>query len=289
MRAKLKLVDSDPQHSFTCFVREEKNFPFEWHHHPEYELVLVESGHGSRFIGDNIARYGPGDLVLLGPDLPQTWQSEEGAKEGGKAGANRAVVIQFHPDSPMGLIVAKAPELAAARRMLARARLGLHFPKVRGLKPVLEKISTLPALPPLARLCALCEVLALLAERPAQAISSGPVTVLGTDAAGVLDRVLRHVQSHVAGDLQLSAVARLAGMGTPAFCRFFKRATGRTFTDHVNELRLGKAAQLLVETRIPIANISAQVGYANASYFHRRFRAKYGLSALKYRKKYHRP
>lgn len=282
MRAKLKPVDRDPQLSFTCFVREEKNFPFEWHHHPEYELVLIEAGGGSRFIGDNITRYGPGDLVLLGPDLPQTWQSEDL----GKAGVSRAVVIQFHPDSPVCLIIAKVPELAAVRRLLLRAKLGLHFPKTRSLQPVLEKLSAMPALPPVARLGALCEVLAALAERPAQAISSGPVTVLGADAAGTLDRVLRHVQAHVADDLQLSAVARLAGMGTPAFCRFFKRATGRTFTDHVNELRLGKAAHLLVETRIPVADISAQVGYANPSYFHRRFRAKYGLSALKYRKKY---
>jgi len=282
MRAKLKPVSSDPQHSFTCFVREEKSFPFEWHHHPEYELVLIESGSGSRFVGDNIARYGPGDLVLLGPDLPQTWQSEDA----GKDGVNRAIVIQFHPDSPVGLIVAKVPELAAVRRLLARARLGLHFPKVRGLNPVLEKISALPDLPPVARLCALCEVLAALAERPAQAISSGPVTVLGADAAGTLDRVLRHVQGHMADDLQLSAVAHLAGMGAPAFCRFFKRATGRTFTDHVNELRLSRAARLLVETDFPVSNIAAQVGYANTSYFFRRFRAKYGISALQYRKKY---
>ena len=282
MRAKLKPVDSDPQLSFTCFRREEKVFPFEWHHHPEYELVLIESGTGSRFVGDHIAPYQAGDLVLLGPDLPQTWQSEDRGKEA----VNRAVVVQFHPDSPMGQLIARMPEMAGVRRLLARSRLGLHFPRTRSLKPVCEKISALPALPPVARLGVLCEVLAALAERPAQVLSSGPVTMLGAAAAGTLDRVLRHVQSNMGGQLTLSGAARLAGMGPPAFCRFFKRATGRTFTDHVNEVRLGKAAHLLVDTPIAVADISARVGYANTSYFFRRFRAKYGMSALQYRKKY---
>jgi mannose-6-phosphate isomerase-like protein (cupin superfamily) len=49
--------------------------PFQWHHHPEFELTLTLNSVGQRFIGDHIGEYGDGDLVLIGPNLPHTWAS----------------------------------------------------------------------------------------------------------------------------------------------------------------------------------------------------------------------
>lgn len=282
MRPKLELVKSDPQASLVCFHRVEKEFPFAWHHHPEMELVLIQSGNGSRFIGDHIARYQPGDLVLVGAELPQTWQSEKP----GPDGLNRAVVVQFGLDGALGHWLLHAPEMAQVRKLLGRAKHGLFFPMNRGLKPIVERIATMPDLSPIARMGALCEVLDALAARPAQVLASGEVAVPDKRAVGRLNQVLAHVQAHLGGEIQMSAIARQTGMTTPAFCRFFKRATGRTFSDHLNELRLGKAARLLVESDFSVANIAAQVGYANASYFFRRFRARYGMSALQYRKRH---
>ena len=49
--------------------------PFQWHHHPEFELTLTLNSVGQRFIGDHIGDYDDGDLVLIGPNLPHTWAS----------------------------------------------------------------------------------------------------------------------------------------------------------------------------------------------------------------------
>ncbi len=282
MRPKIELVKSDPQTSLACFRRVEKEFPFAWHRHPELELVLIEAGSGSRFVGDHIGHYKAGDLVLLGPDLSQTWQSETP----GADGLSRATVVQFGLGGALGHWLLHAPEMTQVRKLLERAKRGLFFPMNRGLKPVLAQISAMPDLSPVAKVGALCEVLDTLASRPAEPLATGEVAVLDKRAAGRLDQVLSHVQAHLGGDIQMAVVARLANMTTPAFCRFFKRATGRTFSEHLNELRLGKAARLLVETDFPVANVAAQTGYANASYFFRRFRAKYGVSALQYRKRH---
>src|SRR5262245_45670040 len=51
--------------------------PFQWHYHPEFELTLTLNSRGQRYIGDSVADYDDGDLVLLGPSLPHTWCSAE--------------------------------------------------------------------------------------------------------------------------------------------------------------------------------------------------------------------
>ena len=57
--------------------RLDDGIPFLWHYHPEFELTLTLNSRGQRYIGDDIANYDDGDLVLLGPNLPHTWCSAE--------------------------------------------------------------------------------------------------------------------------------------------------------------------------------------------------------------------
>jgi transcriptional regulator GlxA family with amidase domain len=61
-------------------------------------------------------------------------------------------------------------------------------------------------------------------------------------------------------------------MDQASVCRFFKRATGRTMTTYVNELRVGSAAQLLMETDSSILEIGFRVGFGNYSNFSRQFK-----------------
>ena len=61
--------------SVVAFVRNDSHFPFYWHYHPEFELTLIINSRGQRLVGDGIADYGPGDLVLLGPNVPHSWRS----------------------------------------------------------------------------------------------------------------------------------------------------------------------------------------------------------------------
>ena len=73
-------------------------------------------------------------------------------------------------------------------------------------------------------------------------------------------------------------------MTVPAFCRYFKKSTGRTFTRFVNEFRIVQARRLLSETNQSISDISIECGFNNFSHFNRLFREYAGKSASEYRK-----
>ena len=56
---------------------EEKHFDPVWHAHSEYQLFVVLQGTGTRFIGDSIKSFKPGELILTGPHLPHLWRNDE--------------------------------------------------------------------------------------------------------------------------------------------------------------------------------------------------------------------
>lgn len=62
-----------------------------------------------------------------------------------------------------------------------------------------------------------------------------------------------------------------------------KKRTGKTYTDLVQEKRLNKAGYLLTKTSLSVLDIGLAVGYDNLSYFHRIFKAYYGMTPRKYR------
>ena len=75
-------------------------FDAPYHFHPELELTLIISGEGKRFIGNQISDFSPGDLVLLGSNLPHCWQNHRNDWLGSDetSDAAQAIVIHFKRD-----------------------------------------------------------------------------------------------------------------------------------------------------------------------------------------------
>ena len=54
-----------------------KHFPPDWHYHPEYELVAITEGFGKRFVGNGVSEFFPGDIALIGSNVPHFHLSDQ--------------------------------------------------------------------------------------------------------------------------------------------------------------------------------------------------------------------
>jgi hypothetical protein len=158
MRPRFEQVTVARGQSWTLYDGQLPSCPFNWHYHPEFELTLTLNSIGERFVGDHVAHYGDGDLVLVGPNLPHAWQSRAAVDTGQP---QRALVLWFTQQWAQGLTT-PYPELSGIDQLLAESPRGLSFSPatVDTVRPRL--LAMVDPAPPLRSL-GLLEVLLLLA------------------------------------------------------------------------------------------------------------------------------
>ena len=263
--------------------RLDDEIPFQWHHHPEFELTLTLNSRGQRFIGDHIGTYDDGDLVLVGPNLPHSWCS---ADKVDAAEPHVALVMWFLPQwtAPLGGVFT---EFRAVSEMLARARTGLKFSDVaaRATRPLIEALF---ALGPEDRLIELLRVLAHLARDGAAEPLVSPLAVPAAAPErqadrGRIDRVLEHLHRHYADRLSLDALADIAALSPSGLHRLFVRQTGQSVTAYLARIRIGAACAMLSGGDRPIATVAADCGYDSLAHFNRQFKAQRGVTPREYR------
>ncbi|NBC10385.1 MAG: helix-turn-helix domain-containing protein [Planctomycetes bacterium] len=254
------------------------SFPFRWHIHPEAELTLIVRGRGMRYVGDDLAEFREGDLVLLAGGLPHTWSTR--ARSGRSV---ESIVVQFLPES-LGIEGGPRPETRAIHRMLQRATRGLAF-RGRAARKAAQSMREMADLAPLPRLLRLLETLdRLAATRQARPLSTRVFSSPLQDRDRTrIDRVCRALENRYTEPLTLDDAARIARLHPASFARFFKRTTGQTFVEYLHRLRVGHASRLLSETDRPITDICFQSGFGNVSNFNRVFRRLRGTTPRAYR------
>ena len=99
-----------------------------------------------------------------------------------------------------------------------------------------------------------------------------------------IDIIFKHINNNFQDHISLDEIADKVSMTVPAFCRYFKKATGKTFTKLVNEYRVVHATKLLQEEPMSIADVSHACGFNNFSHFNKQFKEITGKSASRYRK-----
>jgi len=262
--------------ALTAYERRDPEFRFQWHCHPEYELTLILDSRGQRLVGDGIAEYSSGDLVLLGPELPHSWRS--GPVRSSAHELHRAVVVQFREEF-LGRQFLELRELESVVSLLRRSANGLAFGHTECGRRVAAYLANLPGLSPAKRiLCLLNALVDLSAEPESETLSSLRLRPLAhPENQRRIDVICRYLDEHFREEIDFVELANRFHMAQAALCRFFRRSTGRTLTTYLNELRVGAATQLLLETDESILNICFQVGFGNYSNFNRQFKRIKGL------------
>jgi AraC-like DNA-binding protein len=274
------------QRTFSALERIASGFPFSWHYHPEYELTLIVSSHGERLVGDGVANYGPGDLVLIGPSLPHSWRSRPFPRASNKP--HRAVVVHFRRDF-LGERLFALKAMTQVTDLLDRAAYGLAFGHTDKGRDAALRLAKLPTLPPARRLLNLLWILLDLAEETgAERLSTIRLRpICRIEDQDKIEKICNRLEDHFDQKTNFAELAKQIHMDPTSLCRFFKRATGRTMTAYVNELRLGVASDLLISTELNILDIALRVGFDNYSHFCRQFKRMKGCTPRMLRTQFH--
>ena len=102
------------------------------------------------------------------------------------------------------------------------------------------------------------------------------------NGSGALDQVKRFMENNYAAPINLRQAAEKIGVSPAHLSRMFRHECGVGFNRHLLSLRLEAAKQLLIESRLQIAEIAARCGFGSCSYFIRQFRSHFGATPKNY-------
>ena len=277
MKPIFEPIELGKEKTLTCFRYDKKNFEMPWHFHPQHELTFIEESIGTKFIGDYVGNYSPGELVLLRSNLPHCWKNQLH-----KEGNSKSVVIQWNKG-----IIPKIPELASIHSMLNIASRGIIF-STSTVTPFVDVLLKLPELDSDDLYLQLTSMLLGLSKCSYRTLSKVSFTDdISTEYSGRMTKIYDFVAANYDRKIYLRELAELANMSEQSFSRFFTKMMGRPFFNFLNEYRINMAARMLLDTDDAVAEIGFASGYESLPFFHRQFNKFKGCTPLAYQRKYH--
>ena len=285
MKPQLLKIPRQPLSSFS--VRQD-TVPYinnKWHYHIEAELIYFKKGGGTQFIGDHIQNFNDGDLVLVGSNLPHYWRFDTIYFKNDSEVLADVTVAHFREDF-WGDEFLNLPENKAIRLVFEKAKRGIS---IQGdTKEVIAGLlGKMLHAEGSRKLILLIEALTLISE--SQMI---PLASIGFDhdykeaendrINAIYEYTMANFRRHIATE----EIAAIANISPHSFCRYFKSRTRKTYSQFINEIKVGHICKLLIEDKISIKQICFESGFRNFASFHKYFKQVTGKTPLQYQKKF---
>ena len=275
-----------PDRAFECRRVRGPHFDPNWHFHSEFQLFTVMQGTGTRFIGDHVQPFKPGDLVMTGPNLPHLWRSDPEYFEGDSALWTEGVVIYFAEDFFGNRFLQKV-EMARIRQLLMRSSRGISFNSATsGI--VTNMMVDLQDKADFDGIVGLLAILQVLADSEDCALLANPEysNTLKESDTERMNTVHAYVMKNFRDRITLEEVAALANMTPSSFSRYFKTHANKTFSEFLTGIRIGYSCKLLVEKKLSITQACYESGFNTVSNFNRQFKTYTQSTPLEYRKRF---
>jgi len=286
MKPILEYLPKATNESFVVKYFDYKYFPTPWHFHPEYELVLVVESTGRKLIGDNISRFAPGDLLLIGPYLPHTYTNDKGYLDERSNLRAKSIVVHFGHDV-FGPDFFALPELNKIENLLIRSKYGISV-NGKANKIISDRLHKITQAGEFARVSILLDILHKLSVSDELSyLHAHTVVGYNDDETNRMNLVINFVIKNFDRQFGIEEVADLVDLSKNSFSRYFSQHTRKSFTSFVNEVRLKHATRQLIETSKSVIEISLESGFSNLSNFNRQFRLLYHTNPVSYRNQYH--
>lgn len=102
----------------------------------------------------------------------------------------------------------------------------------------------------------------------------------------LIQRAGDYIHAHYHEELTLSELSERYGMSISYFSAQFKRGYGYSFVDYVNQVRIQKSKELLLNPHLKVYEVAHAAGYTTLQYFNRVFKQIVNMTPLEYRKQF---
>lgn len=262
-----------------------KNFPSDWHHHPEYELVIITEGTGTRFVGNGVTKFYPGDIAFIGANVPHFHLSDPIYYKNNDLYCS-SEVVQFNLNIlPADFLV--MPEFKFISQLLDKSNRGLLFRDSKVSDQIRNRLSNFEQYDGLKRLTALYNILSTLGQLSDFSYLS-TIDVKYDQQSNLHNlpvyRAYQYLSNNFKEPITLTQIADYAGQNTTALCRNFKQSTGNSVFNCLLEIRIDFACKLLKNSNFNINQIAYDSGFCNISHFNHKFKKTIGLSPSEFRR-----
>ncbi|RKF13689.1 AraC family transcriptional regulator [Alginatibacterium sediminis] len=262
--------------SFTAYLFEGKSFNHPYHFHFENEIVLIYESHGKILVSDQMADYREGDIFILGSNMPHSFISDSDSE------IAKSLVIQFN-NSCFGEPFFQLPEFKTIRQLLEKSKYGLRIGNNKQfVGQMIENTCNATGVQSVISLINLLYEISQIEN--VDHILPDHSYVDASLETHKLNAAIDWIDTNYFRQIQLSDIANITNLTENAFCRCFKKATGKTFLQYLNDKRVHEAAKSLIETELSITQIAYEVGFSNISSFNRYFKKQKKISPSEFRK-----
>lgn len=273
MKPSLFDVQSLLKNSIHVKEVEQKSLSDQLHYHNAYEIALILKGNGRRIVGDSVNRFVDGDLTIMPPYMPHATYTESKHHVVNNDESIHAIVIYFLPDWFEDRHY-NSVEFAPIRLLFNNLKRGI---RVTGegytlFTELLRKIAETEN--GLDRLLILLNLIKELASNLSYEYLASSIYQISNrdDSIEKINKIYKYVMENFTNKISLDEVSDIAFMTPPAFCKYFKNRTNKTFSNFVNEIRIGYACELLLQGNSDISSIAYLAGFNNFTSFNKNFK-----------------
>jgi AraC-like DNA-binding protein/quercetin dioxygenase-like cupin family protein len=264
----------------TLIVQVDKGAVFyaKLHQHQEIQISLIKKGEGTYIIGDAVGEFNPGDIFVIGENLPHVFNNDETEEE-------VHMISLFFMKSSYGEHFFTLPEFKDLDLIFGNSALGFKLePPTDDISQMMERLAHTSKL---SRFITFMEILRLMGQGKMLTLSSALHTkIYGEEEGKRMSDIFGFTLDHFDKNISLHEVAEIANMTPNAFCRYFKQRTNKTYINFLLDIRIGNACKLLTKkTDLSIAEIAYKSGFNNLTNFNRKFKSIKGLTPSEFRKR----
>ncbi len=249
------------------------------HHWNSWEMSYIVSGKGRRILGDTEEPFSAGEVVLVAPEMPHQWIFSP--DETDRDGNIENITISFSTDLLSRLSHAM-PEFCLMAAWYEHFDTSIKYDpaECEKIAVVLRRMENESAE---ERITSLLQLLIATWRDRNFTVAGRFATVCSVEEK--IKKIEIYISCNYNRDFSIDQLAQHIGMNRSSLCTMFKRHTGKTIVEYLQNHRIETAKYLLASTTESISSCCYSCGFNDVPHFNRTFRQKVGMTPSEYRRK----